>query len=94
MENFFLVIEVDTNLRNKNETFKKFCETQLLNPTIGHFTLISLLIMPVQRIPRYVLLLENVLHKMSSDHPDYSSLQSALKKMRTTADVVGKTKAK
>jgi hypothetical protein len=42
-------------------------------------TLGSFLIMPVQRIPRYALLLRDLLKNTWEDHPDYENIQKALK---------------
>ena len=39
------------------------------------------LIAPVERIPRYVLLLKDIIKKTPEDHPDYSQLVQAEGKM-------------
>ena len=43
----------------------------------------SFLIMPVQRIPRYLLLMRDMLKYTHKHHPDYSLLQQALSKLGT-----------
>jgi hypothetical protein len=48
----------------------------------------SLLIMPVQRIPRYQLLLKELLKNTWPDHPDYVFLGQALDKIQETAAYV------
>lgn len=48
----------------------------------------SLLIMPIQRIPRYELLLRDFLKVTSSEHPDYAYVSSALLKIKTVAELV------
>ena len=39
----------------------------------------NLLIQPIQRVPRYNLLLRDLLAKTSENHPDYGHLTAALK---------------
>ena len=50
----------------------------------------ALLIMPVQRLPRYRMLLEDLLRKLEkaygTQHPDYENLQGALKVIGSIAD--------
>ena len=48
----------------------------------------SLLIMPVQRVPRYQLLLGTLVKKTPADHVDHRPLQVALAKMRGTAEFI------
>jgi len=55
------------------------------NPTFGGLTLSGYLIMPIQRIPRYKLLLEVILQNTQPDHPDYANLQKALSEVETIA---------
>jgi len=52
----------------------------------------SFLIMPVQRIPRYVLLLQDLVKNTNPDHPDYGNLTQALEKMRETANGINSSK--
>jgi len=46
------------------------------------------LIMPAQRIPRYLMLLSDLLRKTPEDHPDYSDLIEAKKKFSELSDKV------
>eukprot|EP01120_Amphizonella_sp_Union-15-10_P010341 TRINITY_DN4122_c0_g1_i5.p1 TRINITY_DN4122_c0_g1~~TRINITY_DN4122_c0_g1_i5.p1 ORF type:complete len:398 (+),score=49.57 TRINITY_DN4122_c0_g1_i5:117-1310(+) len=48
------------NLRKSNKSFDKFLQTASRNPRCRQLPLESMLIMPVQRIPRYVLLLKEL----------------------------------
>lgn len=50
----------------------------------------SLMIMPVQRIPRYSLLLKDLLSKTSQHHKDYENLKKALGMINETADFINK----
>lgn len=46
------------------------------------------LIMPIQRIPRYILLLEDFRKHTKEDHPDYESLGSAIELVKKVAQDV------
>eukprot|EP01125_Pyxidicula_operculata_P004525 TRINITY_DN170_c0_g2_i2.p1 TRINITY_DN170_c0_g2~~TRINITY_DN170_c0_g2_i2.p1 ORF type:complete len:419 (-),score=85.91 TRINITY_DN170_c0_g2_i2:115-1371(-) len=49
------------------------------------------LIMPIQRIPRYKLLLEELIRNTNQNHPDYRDLATALDKLKIVADDVNKS---
>lgn len=49
-------------------------------------TLDSLLLMPIQRIPRYNLLLQDLLKHTPETHPDYANLREATDGMRMVAE--------
>jgi len=55
-------------------------------------TLGDLLIIPIQRIPRYVLLLEQILKKTRKSHPDYNDLEAATQMLKDTAAEINKKK--
>ncbi len=48
------------------------------NPIVRNLDLSSFLLIPMQRITRYPLLIEQVLRHTEPDHPDHAALQSAL----------------
>ena len=52
----------------------------------GVMPLDSLLIMPVQRIPRYKLLLEEIIKQKPDDDSDQAELQEALRKVKSQAE--------
>lgn len=47
--------------------------------------------LPVQRIPRYRMLLEGLLRHTPEDHPDHRKLQTAFRSMEQTANFVNET---
>src|SRR5690606_24157660 len=49
-------------------------------------TLESFLIMPVQRIPRYILLLKELFKYSTADHPDYPLIDRAKEKIQKIMD--------
>ena len=54
---------------------------QTIEIELGGTTLGSLLIMPVQRVPRYILLLTELKNHTWKNHPDYANLQQAAEEM-------------
>ncbi|EGG20844.1 pleckstrin domain-containing protein [Cavenderia fasciculata] len=73
----------------KNETFKLFIKACLDHPENNmKQSLESLLITVVQRIPRYILLLQDFYRNTWKDHCDYDSLALALKNVQQVADEV------
>lgn len=60
--------------------------------TPSNQTLNSLLIQPVQRIPRYVLLLNELEKNTHPSHPDYSCIQDAALELKKTADFINESK--
>eukprot|EP00012_Vannella_robusta_P001244 CAMPEP_0206192088 /NCGR_PEP_ID=MMETSP0166-20121206/5746_1 /ASSEMBLY_ACC=CAM_ASM_000260 /TAXON_ID=95228 /ORGANISM="Vannella robusta, Strain DIVA3 518/3/11/1/6" /LENGTH=546 /DNA_ID=CAMNT_0053608509 /DNA_START=241 /DNA_END=1881 /DNA_ORIENTATION=- len=71
------------NVYRELETNRNFQEwTRAVEAEIGGKVLPFFLIMPVQRIPRYVLLLGDLLKHTWQDHPDYNNLQEATKKLQ------------
>ncbi|CAD5119287.1 DgyrCDS7914 [Dimorphilus gyrociliatus] len=61
--------------------FRKFLRQQLDDPVCEGLDLGSFLLTPVQRIPRYVLLLKQMLKCTEEDHPDHYQLQLSLHKL-------------
>jgi hypothetical protein len=75
-----------------NPDFVKFTQECSANPGIGGLSLPSLLIMPVQRIPRYELLLRDLIKYTEEDHPDKPLLEVAMEKVVTIAKQVNESK--
>lgn len=76
----------------KKTTFKKLVESCENNPLAKRLGLRDYLIMPVQRIPRYVLLLEQVLKYTPPTDPDYKNLENSLNGMKLVASDINEKK--
>lgn len=76
----------------KSETTKEdldnFFRIVQIMPNSEGKTLKDLLIMPVQRIPRYKLLLDDLFHHTSKSHPDYQMLSLALDLISKLAEFI------
>lgn len=64
-----------------NAKFKQFLVQARANQTIPQ-SLDSLLLMPIQRIPRYNLLLEDLFKHTDEAHPDFANLSAAVALLR------------
>eukprot|EP01111_Echinosteliopsis_oligospora_P011941 TRINITY_DN4042_c0_g1_i2.p1 TRINITY_DN4042_c0_g1~~TRINITY_DN4042_c0_g1_i2.p1 ORF type:complete len:130 (-),score=17.79 TRINITY_DN4042_c0_g1_i2:10-399(-) len=64
----------------------------LKNPDLDCKDLVDFLILPVQRIPRYVMLLQDLRKYTPSSHPDFTPLQEALVKMKEFATNINQMK--
>ncbi|ORZ30943.1 Dbl homology domain-containing protein [Catenaria anguillulae PL171] len=84
--NYVVAIETLNRCAQENSEFAKFLDAAFTNPRTNGLELRSYLILPVQRIPRYVMLLESVLKHTPHDHPDHLGLVAALELMRDMAD--------
>lgn len=90
--NYPRALETISELKEKNKRFVDFINECQLNERSESLNLNMLIIMPIQRIPRYVLLLKDVLKYTPEDDPDYEKLTRALDKMRAVADDLNKKK--
>ena len=65
------------DLQENNSNFSAFTAECMANPRCRGQSLDSFLIMPIQRIPRYLLLLAELKKHTPLDHPDYAHLGKA-----------------
>ncbi|KAI8146299.1 hypothetical protein BJV82DRAFT_412188 [Fennellomyces sp. T-0311] len=66
--------------RQQDQWFNVFLKTAQSRPECRALDLSHFLLEPMQRITRYPLLLQNILHATPKKHPDYGVLRSALAK--------------
>lgn len=65
----------------QNNEFHLFVKAQEARPECCRLTLAALLLAPIQRIPRYKLLLEKLLKHTKDTHPDYARLSAATEQL-------------
>eukprot|EP01130_Rhizamoeba_saxonica_P004937 TRINITY_DN1994_c1_g1_i2.p1 TRINITY_DN1994_c1_g1~~TRINITY_DN1994_c1_g1_i2.p1 ORF type:complete len:559 (+),score=106.95 TRINITY_DN1994_c1_g1_i2:185-1678(+) len=81
LENFTKARVRKEYLVEHNRDFERFLRViRHATPCEGK-TLADILIMPVQRMPRYEMLLNDLLKYTPDDHPEYTSIQEALTKL-------------
>lgn len=77
-----------SKLIQKNERLKSFLNDVRKSPESAGNSWNSFMIMPVQRIPRYNLLLKELIKETSQYHADYDKLQDALTGVQGAANYV------
>jgi len=72
----------------KNPRFAEFLERCMQSTSFGGLPLNAYLIMPIQRIPRYRMLLEVLVGSTPEEHSDYKQLSEALGVVRDVANYI------
>src|SRR3954467_6620872 len=70
----------------KNKKAKVFLQQCRLNPNHSQLNIQGYLLLPVQRIPRYKMLLEDLLKHTDETHGDYVDLMRATEEMGLRTD--------
>jgi len=92
VQNYSTSMTVCERLRQTLPKFQQFLnDRQAIKRTKGQ-TLGSFLIMPIQRIPRYHLLLSDLCKHTWPEHPDYSNLMKAAEQLQTVTDELNNKK--
>lgn len=90
--NFISVFQECTSriksLMDEYPLLKEYIEKKSLEPESEGLLLNSYLIMPIQRIPRYALLLRAVLEYTNPSHPDYENLKVAQQKVEEVSSYI------
>jgi len=76
----------------ENSDFAKWQEDVAMQPQMHRMRIGTLLIMPVQRVPRYMLLLRELISKTPESHPDYAHLNKAMEFVSTVASGINEAK--
>eukprot|EP01089_Gocevia_fonbrunei_P015781 TRINITY_DN4718_c0_g1_i2.p1 TRINITY_DN4718_c0_g1~~TRINITY_DN4718_c0_g1_i2.p1 ORF type:complete len:469 (-),score=67.73 TRINITY_DN4718_c0_g1_i2:137-1543(-) len=91
-ENFLKASKMLLDLTAHNTKFAQILEKGTKYPICKGLDLPSYLIMPVQRVPRYKLLIVEILKYTPNTHPDYKNIQKALEVINTVASYVNNTR--
>src|SRR3989338_8829462 len=81
-------------LKKKNNDFRLLLPTCKHGINEGELGLSSLLLTPIQRVPRYVLLLKDLLRNTEATHPDFENLTRACDAMTSIATEINERKRK
>mmetsp|Transcript_19181 Transcript_19181/g.53846 ORF Transcript_19181/g.53846 Transcript_19181/m.53846 type:complete len:488 (+) Transcript_19181:60-1523(+) len=82
--NYTLAQETFFREMNGNERFQDFLRSTW-DMMDNKMEFPAFMIMPIQRVPRYILLMRDLLEKTSFDHPDYPLIQRAIRKLEEVA---------
>lgn len=76
------VLKTFYKLCRHSEQFTKFLKEKIKHPSCVGSDLTEFLLIPVQRIPIYIIHLKRILKYTTFDHPDYESIRSCLNRLR------------
>ncbi|KAF0527764.1 Dbl-likey domain-containing protein [Gigaspora margarita] len=88
LKSFPRAIATMERLNKNSKEFKKFLSSCQSKQELGGLTFNSFLSLPIQRIPRYKLLLEALLKHTDESHPDFIDLQKCVRQINIIADEV------
>jgi len=80
--------ELQVSLKETEPKFSETLDTLAQQPLAKGLTFTSYIVLPVQRIPRYVMLLTDLIKNTDPNHADYQGLQDAAHEMKKTADAI------
>uniref|UniRef100_H2YI26 DH domain-containing protein n=1 Tax=Ciona savignyi TaxID=51511 RepID=H2YI26_CIOSA len=96
--NFFeSSVETITRCESRSSRFHAFLKINHAKRECGRQTLAELLINPVQRVPRIILLLQDIkkhTERENSDHPDISNIQSSIDALKKVMTYINEDKRK
>jgi len=78
-------------LKTTNQEFAAWLKSQDKDPRTNRLGLQSYLILPIQRIPRYRLLLQDIIKHTDQEHKDYAGLQTSLSEILSVANHLNST---
>jgi len=81
-----------TEQKKSNSAFVQFLKGVESDPDVRNQELESFVITPVQQLPRYVMLLSDLLKNTAEDHADYPTLLTAVEKLRKLTTFVNEQK--
>uniref|UniRef100_A0A3B3HC97 FYVE, RhoGEF and PH domain containing 1 n=1 Tax=Oryzias latipes TaxID=8090 RepID=A0A3B3HC97_ORYLA len=86
VKNFDRAMELVNIWMERSTQFKAIIQEIQREERCGNLTLQHHMLEPVQRIPRYELLLKDYLHRLPEDAPDHSDAQKSLELIATAAE--------
>ncbi|KAG2387400.1 hypothetical protein C9374_001732 [Naegleria lovaniensis] len=92
INNFDSVSEKVEKLEKSSKTFAQFLAKVHETPECGGLTFTSYLVVPVQRVPRIRLLLQEVLKRTDETHVDYAPIEQALSIVNQVAENLNESK--
>ncbi|KAL1924524.1 uncharacterized protein VTP21DRAFT_4178 [Calcarisporiella thermophila] len=88
LKNYPVAIMTIEKLLKTNTNFKKFLDQCHEDPRLQKMNLEAHLLLPIQRIPRYKLLIEALLNRTDPLHPDYRNLTKCVSQIARIAEDV------
>ncbi|KAN0016038.1 hypothetical protein ACTFIU_005990 [Dictyostelium citrinum] len=79
--------------KEKYEGFKSYMASLDYSEKLSNLSLESFLILPIQRLPRYVMLLQDLLKYTANDHEDFNQLCEALSTIKDLTESINTKKS-
>eukprot|EP01132_Coremiostelium_polycephalum_P002719 gene2719-3376_t len=92
INNYNFAIKNLNESKKNNPAFAQFVRKVEADPELQDRELENLLINPIQQLPRYIMLLSDLIRCTNDDHPDYKSLQEALEKIKKITSYINEKK--
>jgi FYVE/RhoGEF/PH domain-containing protein 5/6 len=92
VNNYETIQKTIKHLQDKDDDFKIWLAKQARDPRLRGLGLDSYQIMPIQRIPRYELLLKELVSNTDETHPDFPNLKRAVGEVHTIANLINEQK--
>ncbi|KAG7265158.1 hypothetical protein CRUP_007384 [Coryphaenoides rupestris] len=86
VKNFETAMDLLTSWTQRSSAFRTIIQDIQREERCGNLSLQHHMLEPVQRIPRYELLLKDYLHRLPPDAPDYRDTQKSLELIATAAE--------
>eukprot|EP01156_Anaeramoeba_ignava_P002301 Anaeramoba_ignava/a218039_9.p1 GENE.a218039_9~~a218039_9.p1 ORF type:complete len:374 (-),score=141.00 a218039_9:73-1167(-) len=87
-KNYRKAVNLVNSLRKKKDPFEAFLEKGRNLERSNSLDIFNFMILPVQRIPRYHLMLQAILKYTTQEHPDFNHLQKAIEKINEIASKI------
>ncbi|KAI3650465.1 hypothetical protein MP228_003946 [Amoeboaphelidium protococcarum] len=92
VDNYSAAKEAIRRSDENSAAYRVFIAECLKNKDFQKQGIVDFLILPIQRVTRYVLLLQDYKKHMPADHPDFENVASALNLLRQLANTVNEVK--
>jgi len=92
INNYNSSIKIYNECRKTNPAFAQFIKKVENDPELNDKELENLLITPVQQLPRYIMLINDLIRNTNEDHPDYKPLNDALEKIKHITSYINEKK--
>lgn len=91
-DGYTYAIELLKNKLSSSKAFATFIKNAESHPDCKMQDIMMMLLTPIQRIFRYEIMLSALLEATSKDHPDYSNIEKAIKKLIQVSEFVNQKK--
>eukprot|EP01102_Stenamoeba_stenopodia_P020878 TRINITY_DN8286_c0_g1_i1.p1 TRINITY_DN8286_c0_g1~~TRINITY_DN8286_c0_g1_i1.p1 ORF type:complete len:670 (+),score=210.29 TRINITY_DN8286_c0_g1_i1:111-2120(+) len=92
VNNYCTALSTLGSCQQSSKSFANWIKERESAPQLGNLHLSDFLINPIQRVPRYVMLFQDLLKHTSSDHKDYKNLEKLITELQNVASLINERK--